>query len=155
MKGLPAFSFQAKDFVYVEMVGEGVGSGVRQFNDIESFLGAIKLTADQTGESFVSNPFRTRPLVTGERVLLEKKGREIKLLRKGWIAASQRIALGIPLHPDRMEESDWTALPGIGSVLAERIEKDRQKNGDFDSLKALLRVKGIGKKSIEKWSGFF
>lgn len=69
--------------------------------------------------------------------------------------ASQRIVLGIPLHPDSMVGDDWQALPGIGPKLAERIEADRQKNGEFASLEDLKRVSGIGKKRIEAWRIFF
>jgi competence protein ComEA len=43
-----------------------------------------------------------------------------------------------------MSRSDWVALPGIGKKLAENIHIDRQKNGDFGSLDALKRVKGVG-----------
>jgi competence protein ComEA len=63
--------------------------------------------------------------------------------------------MAIPLHPDRMNINDWTFLPGIGAALAERIENDRQENGDFGSLDALIRVKGIGKKRISNWIEFF
>ncbi|MCP3177174.1 helix-hairpin-helix domain-containing protein [Desulfuromonas sp. KJ2020] len=54
-----------------------------------------------------------------------------------------------------MSLADWTVLPGVGPKLAERIEKDRQKNGDFGSLEALQRVKGIGPKRINSWKFFF
>jgi competence protein ComEA len=54
-----------------------------------------------------------------------------------------------------MTRDDWVALPGIGDVLADRIEIDRQINGDYGSVDALIRVKGIGKKRLEKWVDFF
>lgn len=40
-------------------------------------------------------------------------------------------------------------LDGIGSVKAQAIVKDRQANGDYDSLGQLSRVNGIGAKTIE------
>jgi DNA uptake protein ComE-like DNA-binding protein len=46
-----------------------------------------------------------------------------------------------------MSRADWTALPGVGTVLAKRNENDRQKNGDFGRLGTLNRVPGIGKKT--------
>jgi len=46
-------------------------------------------------------------------------------------------------------------LPGIGETLARRLELDRQENGEFGSLEGLLRVKGVGLKSIERWRIFF
>jgi len=69
--------------------------------------------------------------------------------------ASHRIVMGIPLHPDQMSRDDWIALPGVGPALADRIEKDRQKNGELGSYAALARVNGIGKKRLDGWKKFF
>ena len=154
-KDLPAFSFQEQDVVYLRLEGEGASFGGRQFIDMTASRGVIKLTgADKENSLRLEFPGISQ-LASGEIIGFEKKARQINLVRKGWLAASQRIALGIPLHPDQMTEKDWTALPGIGKVLAGRIELNRQENGEFGSLNALLRVKGIGKKSIEEWRDFF
>ncbi len=71
------------------------------------------------------------------------------------MSAGKRIALSIPLHPDRMDLDDWSALPGIGAKLAARIETDRQKNGEFGTFENLARVKGIGQKSLSRWQKYF
>jgi competence protein ComEA len=92
---------------------------------------------------------------TGEDIVIIKKDRQINILHNGWLPAAQRVALGIQIHPDQMTRDDWVALPGIGDVLADRIEIDRQINGDYGSVDALIRVKGIGKKRLEKWVDFF
>lgn len=44
---------------------------------------------------------------------------------------------------------DWAQLPGIGETLAERIVADREEHGPFRSIDELLRVKGIGPKTLE------
>jgi competence protein ComEA len=41
-------------------------------------------------------------------------------------------------------------LPGIGQVTAERIVAHRAEKGKFKSTNDLLKVKGVGKKSLEK-----
>jgi competence protein ComEA len=46
--------------------------------------------------------------------------------------------------------SDLDELPGIGSVLAGRIVRYREQEGEFRSLEELKRVKGIGDKLYEK-----
>jgi competence protein ComEA len=69
--------------------------------------------------------------------------------------AAQRMALGIPLHPERMSVEDWEALAGIGPKLAQAIEVERQQNGDFGSLAGLQRVKGIGSKRLAAWEKYF
>lgn len=41
-------------------------------------------------------------------------------------------------------------LPGVGKVTAERIVAYRNANGPFASVDDLIKVKGIGKKSLAK-----
>lgn len=42
-------------------------------------------------------------------------------------------------------------LPGIGPGLSQRIVADRKRNGPFRSPEDILRVKGIGQKTYEKF----
>lgn len=46
--------------------------------------------------------------------------------------------------------TELIVIPGIGPVMAERIIEYREKNGDFQSKDALLNIKGIGPKTLEK-----
>lgn len=45
---------------------------------------------------------------------------------------------------------DLQTLPGIGKVTAERIVAYRTEKGKFRSSADLLKVKGVGEKSLEK-----
>jgi competence protein ComEA len=45
---------------------------------------------------------------------------------------------------------EWTQIEGIGEATAQKILADREANGPFRSVKELLRVKGIGPKTLEK-----
>ena len=137
-------------------LGEGFPDpGVHQFFDGQSPRSVIGMAV---GGKQLPPPFDERldrPLNPGEFLDIQvQDSGNIEILRK-WMPASQRIVLGIPLHPDSMVCDDWQALPGIGPKLAERIEADRQKNGEFSSLEDLKRVSGIGKKRIEAWRTFF
>ncbi len=49
---------------------------------------------------------------------------------------------------------EWTQIEGIGEVTAQKIVDDRKANGPFRSAKDLLRVKGIGPKTLEKMRPF-
>jgi competence ComEA-like helix-hairpin-helix protein len=51
-------------------------------------------------------------------------------------------------------KEELIAVPGIGPVMAERILEDRQKNGPFQSVADLTRIKGIKAKTVEKWGPF-
>ena len=47
-------------------------------------------------------------------------------------------------------KTELTSLPGIGPALAERILIYRQDYGFFQSIDDLSKVKGIGKKTLER-----
>ena len=49
---------------------------------------------------------------------------------------------------------EWTQIDGIGETTAQKIIADRDTNGPFGSIQALLRVKGIGPKSLDKMRPF-
>ncbi len=94
-------------------------------------------------------------LVDGMALAIVETPAGIREIRSTWMPARQRLALGIPLHPDRMSSDDWMVLPGIGEKLAREIELDRQNYGDFGRLAALARVKGIGPAKLRALQPFF
>ena len=50
---------------------------------------------------------------------------------------------------NRATEEELTALPGIGPARAAAIVADREENGPFRYPEDLLRVPGIGEKTLE------
>jgi len=58
------------------------------------------------------------------------------------------------IDPNRASAADLVRLPGIGPSLAGRIVADRDQHGGFPSPEALLRVRGIGPKILERIRGF-
>ena len=63
-------------------------------------------------------------------------------------ASPAGLALTIDLNQATIRE--LTLLPGIGTVLAQRILADRRNNGRFHSIEDLGRVPGIGPKTIQE-----
>ena len=51
---------------------------------------------------------------------------------------------------DRASEAELLRLPGIGPALARRIVAERASGGPFGGPEGLLRVHGIGPKTLEK-----
>lgn len=153
--GPPAFLQENHPGILIGL-GKGFQSaGIHQFSDGLTLLSVISLTDPSLTLSAAVRAEADFPLRTGEAlelIALEKQG--VEITRK-WLPAGQRVALGIPLHPDRMDLLDWEFLPGVGPKLALLIEEDRQENGDFGSLKSLARVKGIGPKRLESFRPFF
>ena len=58
------------------------------------------------------------------------------------------------IDPNRASVAELIRLPGIGPSLAGRIVADRDQHGAFASAEALLRVRGIGPKTLDRIRGF-
>lgn len=141
----PAFSVETASGVRI-LLGEGFPNpGVHQFSDGTTVNGVIELTGVAgTHSGAVPNAGASGELIDGMSLAIGAGAGPHGEIERGWMPARQRMALGIPLHPDRMRREDWVTLPGIGEKLAAEIEQDRQNYGDFGRFEALERVKGIG-----------
>jgi len=128
---------------------------IRQLSDDDGWNGVIELTGLPLSEACRHSLANLKPPESGARIDIVVQGGVVERFSVSWMPAAQRMALGIPLHPDQMQGADWEALPGIGAKLAERIDRDRQKNGEFGSLQGLARVAGIGQKRLEEWAPYF
>jgi competence protein ComEA len=64
--------------------------------------------------------------------------------------ASAAAAQVAKININSASAKELQSLPGIGQVTAERIVAYRTEKGKFKSTNDLLKVKGIGKKSLEK-----
>ncbi len=47
-------------------------------------------------------------------------------------------------------EAELVTVPGIGKALAQRIVEFREKNGPFAKIDDLIKVRGIGEKSLQR-----
>jgi competence ComEA-like helix-hairpin-helix protein len=54
------------------------------------------------------------------------------------------------LDVDRATGAEFERLPGIGPALAARIIADRSSRGPFSTPEGLLRVRGIGPKTLDR-----
>lgn len=57
---------------------------------------------------------------------------------------------GQAIDINRASVEELTAIPGIGKSLAQRIVDFRDENGPFKRVEDLLKIRGIGEKSLEK-----
>jgi len=55
-----------------------------------------------------------------------------------------------PVDLNTADSSALESVPGIGKSLSQRILAFRDKNGPFQSVNDLLKVQGVGEKSIQK-----
>lgn len=64
--------------------------------------------------------------------------------------ASTPLGAGERLDPNEAPEVELRRLPGIGPSRASAIVRERSSRGPFRSVEDLLRVPGIGRKTLEK-----
>ncbi len=60
------------------------------------------------------------------------------------LGGAERLALGLPIDPNRARADELALLPGISRRLAEAVVAEREAHGPFASVDDLLRVRGIG-----------
>jgi competence protein ComEA len=62
----------------------------------------------------------------------------------------ERLALGLPIDVNGATPAHLAAVPGLSARLAEAVVADRTARGRFESVEALLRVKGVGPARLTK-----
>ncbi len=66
------------------------------------------------------------------------------------LADDERLALGLPLDPNRAGALALAFVPGLSRHLAEEVVADREANGPYANVADLERVRGIGPKRLER-----
>jgi len=100
--------------IMVEL-GNGFGRGkVHQFIDGTDWLAVIKMTNFDLDKNLLSSNQLHNAVEAGRRIDLIVQDAVVEGFSLSWMTAGKRLALGISLHPDRMTETDWLVLPGIG-----------------------------------------
>jgi competence ComEA-like helix-hairpin-helix protein len=84
-------------------------------------------------------------------ILLTTGSQEVAVRR---IKGQNLIALGKRVDINDADMEDLKAIPGIGSVLSERILKDREERGRYSTISEVKRVPGLGKGKISGMSPY-
>jgi len=67
------------------------------------------------------------------------------------IEADKRLALGMPLDINKVNEDALLLISGIGEVTAKKILDLRSKLGRFRNIEQLMEIKGIKEKKLAKF----
>lgn len=68
--------------------------------------------------------------------------------------ATRALREGERIPLDRATAEDLELLPGIGPSIARRIVESRTREGAFETVEQLDRVKGIGPRTVERLRPF-
>jgi len=155
----PVFVSSSVQPIYVELCGPLLSqqdSCVIAATSMESLKSKIIQSIEmQELRSLMSCWLAAHQLSSGNRLSIGKSAAHNLQIECAFMAAAKRITLDIPLHPDHMTQLDWQALPGVGEKLAATITADRSSYGDFGSISALTRVRGISDKKLLKLRPYF
>ena len=144
---IPPFLNQTPDAIVIEVISsrfveEGIyflPSGMSSEKLLEHFR------RDMPGKA--NFPLETLTILTFEGHLPVPK------ITSSKIAASQRLALGLPVDINSATAEELMLISGIGPVLASRITEQREKYGPFIHLNQLTSIKGIKEKTMQKIAG--
>lgn len=147
--------YQSRGQVVFRLQGDQVTPGVYMISSTahpESVINmALQFYTQETGK----RGLRTRYVYSGDVLNLSAlDGKNAEIITNG-MGIREKMLLGIPLDPNRMDAPDWENLPGVGPVLAKAIVDDRQIYGDFPSVSDLQRVPGIGKVTLKRLERYF
>lgn len=70
------------------------------------------------------------------------------------IETAEPIAIAFRIDVNRAEWPELALMPNIGEQLAKRIVADRTERGPFKEIDDLLRVRGIGPRTLETMRPF-
>ena len=74
----------------------------------------------------------------------------LAVLTVGMIPSVSAAEENDPIDLNRATAGELIQLPGVGEVIAKRIVDFREEHGPFKRVEDLMKVKGIGEKSLEK-----
>jgi len=81
---------------------------------------------------------------------LLKDGQKIDIPEKSLSFAGGGSGSGAKVNINTANASELEKIPGVGASTAKKILECRLKNGAFRSYEDLAKIKGFGKKKIEK-----
>lgn len=126
--------------VTVHVVGAVAAPGLYELGAGSRVADAVEAAGGATADAELAGVNLARAVVDGEQVQVPRVGETPAM----GVAANGLVSLNTA-SAAQLEE-----LPGIGPVLAERIVKDRERNGPFSTVDDLHRVSGVGPAVLER-----
>ncbi len=131
------------DGIWVHIEGEIESPGVYQVPPGTRIMALVDFAGGLTAEADSEALNLAAVAVDGDRISVPAVGRIEDAEPSRADPTTSRININTA-DGDKLQ-----TLPGVGPVLAERIVDYRRRHGRFYSVSELVRVKGIGKKTLK------
>ncbi len=144
--------------IIVQIEGAILNPGVYRVAEGTRLFELIELAGGTQQGAYLQNLNLAAPLYDGQKITInfssqmgEENPKTPSLVPTTNIPATSLKNLhGELVNVNLATAIELEALPGIGSVIAQRIIEYREQHGPFHSLNELAQVKGIGPKKLEK-----
>jgi competence protein ComEA len=140
--GKPAEERSGRE-VFVQIRGDVPVPGIYGFPAEPHLSGLITRAGGNVRGLIIGPALSETRCRNGERVTLLIEQGTVRIMR-GQMSAFHRITCGIPVCINRESREGFTAVPGIGSRIAESIVRERSRRGGFKRLEELMCVQGVG-----------
>jgi comEA protein len=94
--------------------------------------------------------FTTQDLESTSQIIFRETDGGCVVDRIQQLSQAEHILCGDPMNLNQAGEEDLVLLPGIGPERARQIIELRQEEGPFTTVDDLMRIRGIGPKTVEK-----
>ena len=136
--------------VIVKLSAESGQGGIYYLPEEATLLTLLNI-AGVKHQDRINQNMLARPLITGERVIVETHER----LTLDQMNAAERIALGLAIDLNRATVDDLMLIDGIGESTAVKIVHFREASGPFKNVSDLTKISGIKEKKLKRWERFF
>ncbi len=139
-------------YVFIQVSGEVKSPGIYSFDKPVTVGQAVA----RAGGVFPPlgpadhQEWASKPISNSSRIHIMDDSKGGVLLRLGWMAVPNRLALGVPLDINQASVAELSQVPGIGPKLAKGIVALRIRRGEFSKLESLCEVRGIGPATVTR-----
>lgn len=137
-----AFPELIKEPFVVHIVGAVKNPGVYTLREGDRVLEAVEKAGGFSEDALNETVNLAARIYDGQQIYIPREGEEAP---PAAFQGSQTQKINI----NSAAQSELETLPGIGPAKASAIIQDREKNGRFASVEEIIRVTGIGEKTLE------
>jgi len=129
--------------LFVQIGGDIKLPGVYGFHNRVNLLELIDRAGGLNSNTLHPAKFSDWFFPPGTRIVIKTDVHGFKF-KQDEMSAFYKITLGMPISLNKEMANGLTAIPWVGSELAQAIVKERSKRGGFKQINDIMNIKGIG-----------